>query len=119
MAPFGALWLYFAHVNGVTDFTGIPAGAFGTNWQTDAMLIATGIFTGIPIVLYTIAIRQLGLSVSGIMFYLNPSLQLFVSVIFLNEMLLTPHYLALPIIWLALFIFSFTLFQKPQPTDPE
>lgn len=108
MLPIGVAWLYLAHNYGLKDFSAAAPGAFGTDWSTSILLISTGVFTGLPLILFTYASRTLGLTTTGLFFYLNPTIQLVVAVLAFNEVLTIWHAIALPLIWFGLLIVTIT-----------
>jgi len=91
-APLAIAYLTFLFVTGQNAF-------LSTDWQTDSLLLAAGIITSLPLLLYLASLPQLRLSTVGLLQYIAPTLQFLVAVYILNE--------PFNIIWIGLFIFSF------------
>ena len=87
--------------------TGKPAGASffldGTSYGI-LMAFTSGIITSVPLVLFHIGNRYLPLSVAGFLFYLNPSLQLLLGLLFFAEPFTNVDMMAFMLIWLALLL---------------
>jgi len=90
---------------GYLFFTG--QNAFLTaGWQTDGLLLAAGIVTSVPLLLFLMSLPQLRLSTVGILQYIAPSLQFLVAVYVLGESFSRDKFIAFCIIWLGLLVFS-------------
>lgn len=79
------------------------------------MALASGIVTSVPLVLFHIGNRFLALSLTGFLFYINPSLQLLVGIFIFNEPFSLEDLLAFGFIWAAL-LFQFARLPKHQTT---
>ena len=77
------------------------------------MALASGIVTSVPLVLFHIGNRFLRLSMTGFLFYINPSLQLLVGVMLFQEAFVWQDMLAFGLIWTAL-LFQFARLPKRQ-----
>lgn len=75
------------------------------------MALASGIVTSVPLVLFHIGNRFLRLSITGFLFYINPSLQLLVGVLLFQEAFVWQDMLAFGLIWTAL-LFQFARLPK-------
>jgi chloramphenicol-sensitive protein RarD len=75
------------------------------------MALASGIITSVPLVLFHMGNRFLALSLTGFLFYINPSLQLLVGVFMFNEPFGWVDLLAFGFIWAAL-LFQFARLPK-------
>jgi chloramphenicol-sensitive protein RarD len=75
------------------------------------MALASGIITSVPLVLFHMGNRFLALSLTGFLFYINPSLQLLVGVVMFNEPFGWVDLLAFGFIWAAL-LFQFAWLPK-------
>lgn len=106
LAPFALIWLFGAHKFGWA-LVDRPSGWFGSNWRDTVMLLMTGPFTAGPLILFSYAAKRVALSTVGLIQYLNPTLQFGVAVLVFGEGITRWHAIALPIIWLALAIYSF------------
>ncbi|MBW0157412.1 EamA family transporter RarD [Sedimentimonas flavescens] len=88
------------------------SGAFGSDWGTSLLLAFSGVLTGGPLILFSYAARRVRMATLGLVQYLNPTLQLSVAVIAFHEPITQWHAVALPMIWLALAIYSLTLLRR-------
>ena len=73
--------------------------------KTTIMLITTGLITIIPILAYSTAVPLIPLSLAGLMFYLNPTLQFFTGAVILHEPFTQAQLIGYSIIWLALLLY--------------
>jgi chloramphenicol-sensitive protein RarD len=115
MAPLGPL-------HGLTMETGllmVPAlayilylnqigqGAFLHSGLTiDVLLLATGIITVIPLLMFASASRQIPLSTMGILQYINPTLQFLLGAVVYREPFTAVQFVGFVIIWVALLLFA-------------
>jgi len=83
-------------------------GVFGQDAWQSALLIGTAFLTGIPLVLFVEAARRLQFSTSGVLFYINPTLQ-FVCAILLGEAFGFDRLIAFGLIWVAVALYCFEL----------
>lgn len=74
--------------------------------RTDGLLLACGLITATPLLLFAAAAKRLSLTVLGFLMYLNPSMQFLVALLVLGEPLNSDMLVAFVFIWLALLIFS-------------
>ena len=69
-------------------------------------MIASGIITSLPMLLFAYAAHRLTLSTVGLIQYVAPSTQFIIGVFAFGEPVLPVHMIAFPMIWLALAIYS-------------
>jgi chloramphenicol-sensitive protein RarD len=74
--------------------------------QTIGLLALAGPITAIPLVLFAVGARRLRLATLGMLFYLNPTVQMAMAVLVLDEPFTTSHAIAFPVIWAALALYS-------------
>ncbi len=88
-------------------------GSFGQGGLDfgDALLLATGIVTAAPLLLFTSATRRLPLSTVGFLQYLTPTLQFLFAVFLYHEPLSADRLLAFGCIWLGLGVFTVDLWR--------
>lgn len=98
VTPFAILWLYF--------YEPITHGVFGYGDMHIWLLIASIFFTGIPLMLFSVATRYISLTAIGFLQYLSPSLNFLCAVFILHEPIKSVDYISFPIIWLALLIYT-------------
>jgi chloramphenicol-sensitive protein RarD len=73
---------------------------------TNLLLIAAGITTAIPLLLFAYGAQRVTLTTLGILQYIAPSLQFIIGVTLYNEALTTNRLIGFAIIWIALIIYS-------------
>lgn len=84
-------------------------GAYGTLRGTEYMLLPlSGIVTSIPLLFFSAGIKNIPMSLSGILMYINPTLQFLVGVLLYNESLSLTNIITFIFVWLSLFIFIFS-----------
>lgn len=81
-------------------------GVFGANGYTDILLLLAGLFTLLPLLLFSAAAKRLSLTVLGMTQYLGPSIQLLIAVMIYNEPFSRDEYITFGLIWCALIIYS-------------
>ena len=89
--------------------------AFGGGTMTDLLLIGGAVVTIIPLMMFAAGVRTVPLSTMGLMTYVAPTMQFLIAVLFYREPLTTAHWIAFPIIWAALAIYSYATFTKARP----
>jgi len=70
------------------------------------------VLTGTPLVLFAKASRALPMGSVGVLQYINPSLQFAVAAIAFGEVVTRWHWIALPLIWTALALYSAETFRQ-------
>ena len=81
-------------------------GAFLQNsLLTDILLIGTGVVTSIPLLLFASAVRQIPLTMIGILQYIAPTLQFLIGVFLYHEAFDQSRLIGFSLVWLALIIF--------------
>ncbi|MDT8344281.1 MAG: EamA family transporter RarD [Thermohalobaculum sp.] len=106
LAPLALVWVWGAGAFGWTGFSGGTGGHFGADLRTSLLLVAAGPVTGVPLILFAEAARRLAYSTTGLVLYIGPTLQVLLASLVLGEHLTGWHYGALPMIWLALGLYS-------------
>jgi chloramphenicol-sensitive protein RarD len=84
--------------------TGAVSSGALAGWRL-LLLPAAGIVTYIPLALYSQGIRHTPMSLSGILMYINPTLQFLVGVLFFKEVLTTTWIITFCFVWSALILF--------------
>lgn len=96
LAPLAIVWIWFK-----------GTGAGGDNSVVAHAYIAiAGPLTATPLILFSYAAKRIRLASVGLIQYLNPTLQLSVAALIFLEPVTAWHMIALPIIWLALALYS-------------
>ncbi|MBX7169001.1 MAG: EamA family transporter RarD [Pirellulales bacterium] len=84
---------------------GSTAAAPGA-WNTTALLMASGVVTSVPLLLFTAAARRLPLATLGLLQYLAPSVQFALAVTVFGEPFNSTQLASFGCIWLALAIYT-------------
>lgn len=84
-------------------------GAFFWGGREAVMLVLSGPLTAVPLILFSYAAKRVPMSSMGLIQYLNPTLQFLVAWLIFVEPVSRWHALALPMIWLALAFYSWSL----------
>lgn len=79
---------------------------------TDIWLCLAGIVTVTPLVLFTVGVRLLPITTTGILFYITPSIQFLLGIWVFNEVINPHQLLAFLAIWIGLTIYSYALIKK-------
>lgn len=101
LAPFALGWIVWLGTQG-------QAHDFGPDLSIDALLIAAGAVTAIPLLLFNLAVKKLSFATIGLVQYVAPSIQFVMAVWLFREPLTTAHLIAFPLIWTGLAIYSWS-----------
>lgn len=97
----------------LTYLISIDKHAFLTSgWQVDGLLLAAGLITTMPLLLFLASLPQLRLSTVGLLQFTAPTLQMLVAIFVLGEVLSRDKLIAFCIIWLGLLVFCYDVFLK-------
>lgn len=95
-------------------------GVFGPNATENALLMASGIVTVIPLLTFTISIRRMPLLANSFIQFVSPTIQFLIAVFWLQEAMSPDRWVALGFVWSAVAIFlvdaAARLRNKPAPT---
>ncbi|MFL6782888.1 MAG: EamA family transporter RarD [Sphingomicrobium sp.] len=99
---------------------GAGAPVLGSSSMDAGLLLAAGIVSTTPLILFTAAARRLAYSTLGMLQFLAPTLQFLIGVWY-GEPLKTAHFIAFPAIWLALalYVTALTRQARASVTPPE
>jgi chloramphenicol-sensitive protein RarD len=98
LAPFAAAYLIWCEVNGSAVFL------HGTGW-VNALLLAGGVVTSVPLVLFAFGARQVPYSTIGVLQFIAPSLQLVCGLVVFRESLEAGRATGFVLIWIGLLIY--------------
>jgi chloramphenicol-sensitive protein RarD len=99
LAPFAALYLGWLAWQG--------SGALGTvDPMFDLVLVAAGLVTAAPLILFAGAARRLRMATVGLLFYMTPTLQMLLAVLAFGEPFTRDHVVTFACIWTALALYS-------------
>ena len=91
------------------------APVMGTDELTTGLLLAAGVASTTPLLLFTAAARRLQYSTLGMLQFIAPTLQFLIGVLY-GEKLTIAHAIAFPAIWLALALYVTALLrERAQP----
>jgi len=110
--PLAVAWLGWLAIAGqpVMGFTGREA----------ALLLAAGVVSTTPLLLFTAAARRLPYSTLGMLQFLAPTLQFLIAVLLYGEPFTTAHAIAFAAIWTALGLYVIAMLRAPRlPQPPE
>jgi len=97
--PFALGYLLFLNSQGTISFLNIGL-------RTDLLIIATGVVTAVPLLLFNNGVRRLPLKTVGFIQYLTPSGMFILGVFIYNEPFSTAKLISFIIIWIALAIYT-------------
>lgn len=81
-------------------------GAIGNMEGLELLLLPlSGVVTSVPLLFFAAGIKNISMSLSGILMYINPTLQFLVGVILYNEGLTISDIITFLFVWLALILF--------------
>lgn len=80
--------------------------AFGQDWQTNTLLIVSGLMTALPLMLFATAARRISFTLLGLLQYIAPSLHFITAVFILHEPLRTGQLITFGLIWTALALYT-------------
>ncbi len=88
------------------------AGQFGGSVTIDALLVASGAVTAIPLLLFAVGARRLPLATLGFLQYIAPSLTFLIAIFYYGEAMDLSRLLAFFAIWAGLAIYTVDLLLK-------
>ena len=77
-----------------------------TDLNTNLMLIATGVITIVPLLMFSTAARRISLTHIGILQYIAPTIGFLAGVLLYHETVTRYQYFGFGLVWTALFIFA-------------
>lgn len=99
LTPIALLYLFWLSTNGGLDFGGNP--------RSSALLIASGVVSSVPLLLFAQAARRLSLATLGVLQYLAPSIQFLIGFLFYGEPLGMGKLASFVLIWIGLAVFTY------------
>lgn len=102
MTPFALIFVVYADGNGM--------GSIGVLEGIQFLLLpACGVVTSIPLLLFNVGVKQIPYYISGILMYINPTLQFLMGLFYFHEPLDHNRLTAFVIIWFGIL---FTVYEK-------
>lgn len=83
---------------------------------TAGLLIGAGVLTALPLIAFAAATQRLDLATVGMLMYINPTMQFVTAVWIFGEPMQPARLLSFGLIWLGLFVFSWSMWQKLRPS---
>ncbi|MGP1396435.1 MAG: EamA family transporter RarD [Inquilinaceae bacterium] len=106
MAPVALVFLLWLGASAGGDASFGPVAWGGAGWGPTALLIAAGVITGLPLLLFTYGAQRLPLSMIGLMQYVAPTLQFLLAVLVFAEPFSPAHLVTFALIWTGLALYS-------------
>ncbi len=103
--PIAIVFIAYAQFSGFTTFSSLTTAEA-------LLLIATGPITSIPLMLFAKGIKETSIVTSGILMYINPTLQLLVGVFIYNEAFTQTNAITFAFVWVAVILFVFDSLRK-------
>ena len=103
--PIALVFIAYAQFSGFTTFSSLTTAEA-------LLLIATGPITSIPLMLFAKGIKETSIVNSGILMYINPTLQLLVGVFIYNEAFTQTNAITFAFVWAAVILFVFDSLRK-------
>lgn len=96
--PLAVLFILYAQFSGLTTYGSLSGGEM-------ALLVLSGIVTSVPLILFAGGIKGTSMTVSGILMYVNPTLQLLLGVFAYGEEFTRANAVTFAFVWLAVILF--------------
>lgn len=103
--PLALAFIVYAQLSGYTDFSSLSNAEM-------LLLAASGAVTSIPLMLFAKGIRKTSITTSGILMYINPTLQLLVGVLIYNEVFTKMNAITFAFVWAAVILFVLDSLRK-------
>lgn len=98
VAPLAAGWLLWLAINGTAS---LGAGA----WHVDALLVASGIVTALPLAMFAGGARVIPFSLSGVIQYLAPTMVFLLGVLAFGEAFTLNQAVGFALIWASVAVY--------------
>ncbi len=87
---------------------------FTQDARTLMLLLASGVFTAVPLLAFAGAARRLRLATLGFLMYINPSMQFLIAVFVFKEAISSVQLASFALIWLAQLLYSWSAWRGMQ-----
>lgn len=108
--PIAIVFIAYAQFSGFTTFSSLTTAEA-------LLIIATGPITSIPLMLFAKGIKETSIVTSGILMYINPTLQLLVGVFIYNEAFTQTNAITFAFVWAAVILFVFDSLRKKKKVN--
>ena len=95
MTPLALCWIVWADVHGTGGLAVLHGPAL-------LLLVASGVVTSVPLLLFNIGVREIPYYVTGILMYMNPTMQFLVGLLILKEPMDPDRMIAFVLIWVGI-----------------
>lgn len=96
--PLALIFIVYAQLSGFTTFASLSV-------KEMLLFVLTGAITSVPLMLFASGIKRTSITVSGILMYINPTLQLLLGVFVYNEEFTKANAVTFAFVWLAVILF--------------
>lgn len=96
--PLALIFIVYAQLSDFTTFASLSV-------KEMLLLVLTGAITSVPLMLFASGIKRTSITVSGILMYINPTLQLLLGVFVYNEEFTKANAVTFAFVWLAVILF--------------
>lgn len=103
--PLAIIFIAYAQFSGLTTYSSLSAAEV-------IFLVLTGPVTSIPLMLFAKGIKGIPIVISGILMYINPTLQLLVGVFIYNEAFTQTNAITFAFVWAAVILFVYDSFRR-------
>lgn len=103
--PIALVFIAYAQFSGFTTFASLSTGEM-------LLLAASGVITSVPLILFAKGIKGTSIVTSGILMYINPTLQLLVGVIIYHEAFTQTNAITFAFVWAAVILFVYDSLKK-------
>lgn len=90
---------------------------FNLPWQGQCIMVLMAIFTIVPLLIFNISLRYIGLGLMGVLSWLAPSFQFLLSVFYYKEDMDALQLLSFIFIWSALLLYGISLYRQIYQTS--
>ena len=107
LAPFALAFLIWLEWQGT--------GSFGTKGlDFDLLIVAAGVVTGLPLLLFAASARRIRLTTIGLFQYFTPSTYLVLAVWFFGEQFTVSEWVTFGLLWVGLFLYTAEVWRTRQ-----
>lgn len=103
--PLALIFIVYAQLSGYTTFSSLTTAEI-------LLLVISGAVTSVPLILFARGIKETSIVTSGILMYVNPTLQLLVGVLIYNEAFTKTNATTFAFVWAAVILFVFDSLRK-------
>lgn len=103
--PLAIIFIAYAQLSGLTTYSSLSAAEV-------ILLVLTGPVTSIPLMLFAKGIKGIPIVTSGILMYINPTLQLLVGMFIYNEAFTQTNAITFAFVWAAVILFVYDSFRR-------